>query len=1156
MKSKWTLLLQIGGIVLGLQMQARSQDTCGTYISPNLPSEIFAPYGDPANLVQYRRTEMTDPPLRLAIHIVTDSEGNGGLSQSALDSAIDKLNEEFAEAYMSFSIYRQDVISDDAFVSVTGGELDALRSTHTVPGAINVYFVPQLVGHSGISTPSWAESQGIVIANAEAATSTTPHEMGHYFDLFHTHHDNGIRENIPRYPDACSNSNVAADGLDDTPADRGLLDQGAYHVNPQTCTFAAWKPWGTDGCGRSDWGPLVSNLMSWAPDHCRNDFSQMQIDKMNRTLEVERAELLEMPVALTNQVGSTNAGGTLYIGNEIVVSGEDGFAPKGSIQAIGTDNERFENFQGSGLTYKHNNWNDAQEDWLLERNLEITQSTRIQNAKFVEHQPATISTSLIGGGTAGPIQFKDPWYVADASGNQPNTFISFSSPHSPTGAYDESSGGVFLNQGDTLNLQPPYYSVKVPLDTIINGSVAFFAGWSYDPAYISLAQPEPSPSGYDQKAVVFKQAGATLTAQYSHSTISLNTTLPAGTYPIAGSLTVSSGVTLTLGPGTTLEFPTGATLTGSGKITADGTSGQKIIFTRRSGSNDWQGISLSGSGANGSLLRHCTISYAKQPVVVNWVSSLTINLSTINNSSFYDENFDDAAALRFYHSSPTISFVTIKGQSNSWNGVRFAEGSTGSIESSTIDSCGAGNGIVVQGGSSPVIQLNTIRGNCYHGIIVVNNGSGSPVIVGNTLLNNGIVGGVKTYVGIDFYNSTGKIGTNTAQGSNYGVYFDYYSSPTTWWTGSWSGYTGNNTLSGNLHGLVAYWYSNPIFGQVTEFHGELLYQGNCNNILNNTTSNAYVDQHCSVKAEGNWWGQAPPTLIFAYNSSSIAKNYWGTASEPCPSGGGWVARNPIGDSPEPVASGSGTVNTNDPVLSRLQGDYTASREAYESILSDETATRSEKTRALVGLYEVLRDSRDVLNLRSIEIYKNHAEFGSLAEELVMNSQVIIGDYDKAKEIAKSVAESSENEQRNHALLLLASLESYSDEYRAVSKEAKEQLQTSGIDEGILVALGTGSVHQAIEPDASAQPEGELTVSNYPNPFNPTTTISFTLPSEGHVRLRIYDVVGRLIHELVDETRTAGSHQASFDGSRLPSGVYIYRLEFMGSTLSRKFILAK
>jgi|GEM_PF-6802552 len=48
----------------------------------------------------------------------------------------------------------------------------------------------------------------------------------------------------------------------------------------------------------------------------------------------------------------------------------------------------------------------------------------------------------------------------------------------------------------------------------------------------------------------------------------------------------------------------------------------------------------------------------------------------------------------------------------------------------------------------------------------------------------------------------------------------------------------------------------------------------------------------------------------------------------------------------------------------------------------------------------------------------------------------------------------------------------------------------------------------------------------------------------------------MIHSLLDESRTAGSHKVTFGGSHLPSGVYIYRLDFEGATISRKFVLAK
>ena len=80
--------------------------------------------------------------------------------------------------------------------------------------------------------------------------------------------------------------------------------------------------------------------------------------------------------------------------------------------------------------------------------------------------------------------------------------------------------------------------------------------------------------------------------------------------------------------------------------------------------------------------------------------------------------------------------------------------------------------------------------------------------------------------------------------------------------------------------------------------------------------------------------------------------------------------------------------------------------------------------------------------------------------------------------------------------------------------------------------------------------------NYPNPFNPTTTIEYSLGLAGPTKLMIYDVLGRELVKLVDEYRPAGTHKVVWNASSMPSGVYFYRLESSNFVRTQKMILMK
>jgi hypothetical protein len=99
---------------------------------------------------------------------------------------------------------------------------------------------------------------------------------------------------------------------------------------------------------------------------------------------------------------------------------------------------------------------------------------------------------------------------------------------------------------------------------------------------------------------------------------------------------------------------------------------------------------------------------------------------------------------------------------------------------------------------------------------------------------------------------------------------------------------------------------------------------------------------------------------------------------------------------------------------------------------------------------------------------------------------------------------------------------------------------------------------AVGITSSPRPEASA-LRAHPNPFNPSTTISYSIPAAGRVTLAIFDIRGRPIRTLVNESRPAGEHAAFWDaragsGQRVASGVYFVRLESNGGILTRKIVL--
>jgi uncharacterized delta-60 repeat protein len=96
----------------------------------------------------------------------------------------------------------------------------------------------------------------------------------------------------------------------------------------------------------------------------------------------------------------------------------------------------------------------------------------------------------------------------------------------------------------------------------------------------------------------------------------------------------------------------------------------------------------------------------------------------------------------------------------------------------------------------------------------------------------------------------------------------------------------------------------------------------------------------------------------------------------------------------------------------------------------------------------------------------------------------------------------------------------------------------------------------ITPVSSEIPISYSLSQNYPNPFNPVTTINFSIPSGEHIKLTIYDILGNEVSVPVNESLAAGSYKIDYDASKLPSGVYFYKLSAGSFTDVKKMILAK
>ncbi len=270
------------------QQKAKKKQECGTVV----------PQGETGlQLVRKARTiaaaaaqaaPPTDAPyhLPLTIHIVRRSDGTGGLTLNQLTLAMRDLNRVWQPVGMQFFIYGGiDYINDDAQFNVANvkADQDALRQINVVANTLNVYFtnLVDLCGQGSFTTDKF---QGILMdigcAGVTSNNSSFAHEVGHYFDLFHTHETFPDAMGNPTKIECPNGSNCASAGdlVCDTPADPNLDEKV-----DDNCSYT-----GDDappaGCDTTAYNPAPRNLMSYSDKLCRDQISAGQSSKALQVL--------------------------------------------------------------------------------------------------------------------------------------------------------------------------------------------------------------------------------------------------------------------------------------------------------------------------------------------------------------------------------------------------------------------------------------------------------------------------------------------------------------------------------------------------------------------------------------------------------------------------------------------------------------------------------------------------------------------------------------------------------------------------------------------------------------------------------------------------------------------------------------------------------
>lgn len=590
---------------------------------------------------------------------------------------------------------------------------------------------------------------------------------------------------------------------------------------------------------------------------------------------------------------------------------------------------------------------------------------------------------------------------------------------------------------------------------------------------------------------------------------------------VSNTITVESGETLTILPGTTFKFNTGSSMIVNGTLNAIGTSEYPITFTSQSGTTNssWGTITLSGPGAAGSTIKYANIKYGTKVQATN-TSNITIRYCNIDTT--YD-------GIRFYNS-------------------------TGSILNNTIITNSIGHGIVIENASTATVNDNVIKKtNTY-----------------------------RCGVGIDFGGGAGGYAArNDIYGWDWGICAIWGSTSLAYSTYSLGL---NNRIRNCNTGLMVYRLSYAIYGLPSE-PNDYMWNSIFSNSYNAIVGTAYPDYYAYCYADYNWWGSSTPNpTSFQVGSNAffdydpyLSSDPWGSMSKTVTNGDEIFT-------PE-ISINKISTEFNGQLLYGLQllvwGKNLDAADYFISYIKENPNNQV----AYVNLYNCYsKETADKI----IKFFSSLPEKASKDHKLLLAYLYLKnGDYKNAKEVNNSIiAENPNTDLATKANLNNVYIALYNEEnINEAIKIFNDALSKSKLS----TTIELSQVHNAIETygktygkeinglaalpnfESSEQdllkqeglnkigvPDKYQLLGNYPNPFNPSTTISYALPYQSSVEIIIYDLMGKEIKSFAVPSQSAGYNEFVWDGRNnrgitVTSGVYFYKISIKSLENNETFV---